>query len=235
MHELNGQIRQNIANFNRQIWTQTVESCSLECIFSRLWRVLIKSLNGKRVETTPNQPNTFSSKSLTRKVKIATAFAKQFTTTVRYSSDLYGRIIRRKLHKECSLDNSVSHFSPAIVTGIMVKKELNVYIADKGIIYDTDVLFEIFIKKKVAPRENPSMTHDDVIKMGGIYIEHFQLFTQWINWDKIWLSDVKSKHKLFCWWTFINVSHNFLNKLISYKIENIFSPKLYISVTKKPI
>ena len=41
-----------------------------------------QSLNGKRTITLPNQPITFSSKTLTHNLEIATAFAKQFTSIV---------------------------------------------------------------------------------------------------------------------------------------------------------
>ena len=81
---------------------------------SRLLNI-IKSLKGKRADTPPNQPISFSSKSLTRNVEIATAFDKQFTSAVPYTSDPDARIVRWKLHKECPLDNSVSRFSPDTV------------------------------------------------------------------------------------------------------------------------
>ena len=41
---------------------------------------MLKFLNGKRAETSPNQPITFSSKTFTRNLDIATAFAQQFTS-----------------------------------------------------------------------------------------------------------------------------------------------------------
>ena len=81
---------------------------------SRLWS-MIKSLNGKRAETPPNQPITFSSKSLTRNVEAAKAFTKQFTSAVSHICDPSARIFWRKLHNECQLDNSVSRFSLHII------------------------------------------------------------------------------------------------------------------------
>ena len=84
--ELNKQIRHNIADSNRRKWIQTVEPCSHKCNPSRLWSIL-KSLNGKCTVTPLNQPITFSSKTLTRNLKIATAFVKQFTSIVPYISD----------------------------------------------------------------------------------------------------------------------------------------------------
>ena len=82
-------------------------------VSSRLWGIL-KSPSGKRTKTPPNQPITFSSKSLTRKGEIATALTKQFISPV--PSDPSARIVRRKLLKECPLDSSVSRFSPHIVS-----------------------------------------------------------------------------------------------------------------------
>ena len=73
---------------------------------------MLKSLNGKR---TVNQTITFSSKTLTHKLEIATALAKQFTSIVPHTSDPSIRILRRELLKECSLDNSTPLFSPDIV------------------------------------------------------------------------------------------------------------------------
>ena len=43
-------------------------------------------------------------------------FVQQFTTGVSHTSDLSARIVRRKLHKKCPLDNSVSRFFPNIVS-----------------------------------------------------------------------------------------------------------------------
>ena len=109
-HELNAQIGHNITECNRQRWIQTVESCSHKCNPSRL-RGIIKSLNGKRTETPPNQPITFSSKSLTRNGELATAFVK----TVHLPCLPYRRPVRpdcRSLLKDCPL----SHFSPDIVS-----------------------------------------------------------------------------------------------------------------------
>ena len=82
-----------------------------------------------------------------------------------------------------------------LVRAIMVENQLNIYIADKSIKFCRYVCFGILNKKKLAPGKNPLMTHDDVIKMEGKYIEYFQLLTQWIKLVKIWLSDVKSKNK----------------------------------------
>ena len=76
----------------------------------------LKLLYGKRAKTPPNQHITFSSKSLTRNGEIATAFAKQFSCPVLHSSDPSTQIVKRKLLKECPLDNSVFRFSPDIVS-----------------------------------------------------------------------------------------------------------------------
>ena len=75
---------------------------------------MLKSLNGKRTVTPPNQPITFSSKTLTRNIEIATAFAKQFASIVLHTSDPSTRIVKRELLKECPLDNSTPLFSPDI-------------------------------------------------------------------------------------------------------------------------
>ena len=47
---------------------------------------------------------------------IGTAFARQFTSAVSHTSDPSAWIGRRKLSKECPLDNQVSRFSPDIVS-----------------------------------------------------------------------------------------------------------------------
>ena len=113
LHELNTQICHNIADSNRQKCSNAVESCSHECNPSRLWGI-IKSLNGKRAETPPNQPMIFSSKSLTPNGEIA--FSKHFTSPVPHSNDPSAWIVKRKLLKECLCDKSVSRFSPDIVS-----------------------------------------------------------------------------------------------------------------------
>ena len=80
-----------------------------------IWSI-IKSLNGKLAEIDPYHPITLSSKSFSRNVEIATAFAKHFIFSVSHSSNPSFWIVRRKLHKECSVDNMVSHFFPDIVS-----------------------------------------------------------------------------------------------------------------------
>ena len=65
----------------------------LKCNPSGLWSML-KSLNGKRAVTPPNQPITFPSKTLTRNLEIATAFAKQFISTPSFSPDIVAQVIR---------------------------------------------------------------------------------------------------------------------------------------------
>ena len=52
---------------------------------------MLKCPNGKRAVTPPNQSITFSPKTLTRNLKIATAFAKQFTSI---------RIVAQKIEKK---------------------------------------------------------------------------------------------------------------------------------------
>ena len=76
---------------------------------------MLKFLNGKRAVTPPNQPITFSYKTLTRNLEIATVFAKQFTLFVPQTSDPSTQIIRRELLKECSLDNATPRLSPDII------------------------------------------------------------------------------------------------------------------------
>ena len=109
IHELNAQIWHSIANSNREKRTRTVESCSHKCKPSRLWSI-IKFLDRKHAETPPNQPITFSSKTLTCNLEISTAFANQFISAVSHTRDQSTWIVRRKLLKECQLDRSVPTF-----------------------------------------------------------------------------------------------------------------------------
>ena len=51
------------------------------------------------------------------------------------------------------------------------------------------------LRKILSSLENQQMTHDGAIKMGGNISQHFQIFTQWIKFDKIGLSDIKYKDK----------------------------------------
>ena len=76
---------------------------------------MLKFLNGKRSVSPPNQPITFSSKTLTRNLEIATAFAKQFTSIVPHTSNPSTRIVNRELLKECPLNNSTPRFTSDIV------------------------------------------------------------------------------------------------------------------------
>ena len=62
---------------------------------------MIKSINDKRTETSPNQLITYYSKSLIHNGEIITAFAKQFTSPISHSSNPFTRIVKRKLLKEC--------------------------------------------------------------------------------------------------------------------------------------
>ena len=78
---------------------------------------MLKFLNGKCNVTPPNQIITFSFKTLTRNLEIATAFTKQFTSIVPHTSDPSTRIVRRELLKECPLDNS----TPRITTDIVAQ------------------------------------------------------------------------------------------------------------------
>ena len=74
----------------------------------------MKFINGKRAKNPPNQPITFSSKSLIRNVEIATTFSKQFTSAVSYTSDPSALIVRRKLDKESPFDKSPDAVSQSI-------------------------------------------------------------------------------------------------------------------------
>ena len=99
----------------------TVEYCSHKCNPSRLWSIF-KSLNGKSPQ---NQPITFSTKTLTSHLEIATVFAKQFTSIVPHTSYPSTRIVKRDLLKKCPLDNSTPRFTLDIVAQAIIKSAGN--------------------------------------------------------------------------------------------------------------
>ena len=76
---------------------------------------MLNSFNEKCTVTSPNQPITFSPKTLIRNLEIATAFAIQFTSIVPHTSDRFTWIVKRELRKECPFDNSTPRFTPDIV------------------------------------------------------------------------------------------------------------------------
>ena len=65
--------------------------------------------------TPPNQPITFHSHTLTDNFQIASAFCKQFTTTVIHTSDPDARTLRRRLVLDHPLDHSLAPFTIEMV------------------------------------------------------------------------------------------------------------------------
>ena len=112
---LDEQITQEIYNTNRQTWIHTVESCSHKFNTSQYFS-LLKSLSGKHISIPPNQPITFQNKTLTRNGEIAIAFNKQFTSTVRHTTDPMARLVKRRLNKMRPLDINLNLFTTDLVS-----------------------------------------------------------------------------------------------------------------------
>ena len=112
---LDQHITRDISESNRKKWIHTVETCSHKHDTSRFWS-LLKSLSGKRPQRTPNQPITFHNKTLSKNHEIATAFNKQFTSTVPRTPDPAARRVKRTLNKDHPLDTTISPFTPHLVT-----------------------------------------------------------------------------------------------------------------------
>ena len=114
LSQLEQQLANLIAASRRGEWAGTMESCSHKHDLTKFWR-LIETLSGKKQPTPPNQPITFNNHALTDNFQIASAFCKQFTTTVPHTSDRDARTTKRRLRRDHPLDHSLAPFTPEMV------------------------------------------------------------------------------------------------------------------------
>ena len=108
---LDEQIQRDCNKNNNERWREEVESCSIRWRPMKLWR-LIQRLSGKRTYSAPNQPITFSGKSISDKRDIATKFVKFFTRPTPHGQNPATRTILRKLRNKHKLNHSSMPFTP---------------------------------------------------------------------------------------------------------------------------
>ena len=92
-------------------WRKEVESCSIRYRPMMLWR-LLQRLSGKKSFFAPNQPITFSGKSLSNRRDIATKFVKQFTRPTPHRQNPASRALIRQIRNKHRLDHSSMPFTP---------------------------------------------------------------------------------------------------------------------------
>ena len=108
------QIQRDYNKNKDEKWNKEVESCSIKYRPTKLWR-LLQRLSGKRTYSAPNQPITFSAKSVSDKREIATKFVKQFTRPTPHRQNPRTRVLLRQLRQRHKLDHSSMTFTPGQV------------------------------------------------------------------------------------------------------------------------
>ena len=111
---LNARIEEEIQRRRREVWHETMESCSIKRCSSKYYKVLA-DLSGKRSLQDPNQPVTFNGRSYNDPRKIAIKFAKQFTRPVPHAQDASSRRLLRQIHRKYPLDHQAAPFTPSNV------------------------------------------------------------------------------------------------------------------------
>ena len=91
-----------------------MESCQQTQDTGRLWRLIART-TGKKPRVPPNQPISFNNRQTTADQEIANSFCKQFTTTVRHTSDPAARRVRRQILRDHPLDHTFSPFTVDLV------------------------------------------------------------------------------------------------------------------------
>ena len=119
---LNTRISASISSTARQRWMETVQKADRRSNPTQYWR-LLKSLTGKRVSTSPNQPIKFGNKTCTKNSSIANQFCKQYANVKQFQQDKESRTIYKNLKINNPLDRSFTPFSESdIVEAIKASK-----------------------------------------------------------------------------------------------------------------
>ena len=106
-----------IAEKNRERWRSEVDSCQQTQNTRRLWR-LVAMTTGKKPRNLSNQSIIFNSRRNTTDQEITSFFYKQFTTTIRHTSDPAARHVGRQILRDHLLDNTFSHFTVVLVKSL---------------------------------------------------------------------------------------------------------------------
>ena len=108
--ELQREVEQSVVKGARDTWIRKINSCGPHTNSAKYWK-LLQEISGKKSHTPPNQPITFGDKTLTKRIQVAEAFCKQFSTPPDTNllqpseSKSFSRNLKRKIKKISRVPN----------------------------------------------------------------------------------------------------------------------------------